>query len=68
MPKGFLYILFSHTDFFLKILIFFVIHTDFVLDQSGRSLWRLVPPKNETFPSEQGLAQTRRISIKVLEN
>ena len=38
MPKGFLYIFLSHTDFFLKILIFFVIHTDFVLDQSGRSV------------------------------
>ena len=35
--KGFLYIFFSHTDFFPKILIFLVIYTDFVLDQSGRS-------------------------------
>ena len=36
MRKGFHYIFFSHTDFFSKILIFFVIYTDFVLDQSGR--------------------------------
>ena len=36
--KGFsLYFFFSHTDFFPQILIFFVIYTDFVLDQSGRS-------------------------------
>ena len=34
----FLNILFSHTDFFPKILIFLVINTDFVLDQSGRSV------------------------------
>ena len=38
MRKGFLYIFFSHTDLFSKILIFFVIYTDFVLDQSGRSV------------------------------
>ena len=37
MQKGFLYIFFSHRDFFPQILIFFVIYTDFVLDQSGRS-------------------------------
>ena len=36
MGKDFLYIFFSHTYFFPKILIFFVIYTDFVLDQSGR--------------------------------
>ena len=35
--KGFLYLSFSHTDFFPKILIFPFIRTDFVLDQSGRS-------------------------------
>ena len=35
--KGFLYSFFSHTGFFLKILIFLVIYADFVLDQSGRS-------------------------------
>ena len=29
---GILYILFSHTDFLPKILIFHVIYTDFVLD------------------------------------
>ena len=40
MGKGFLNILFSHTDFFAKILIFLVIYTDFVLDQSGRSAIR----------------------------
>ena len=28
----------SHTDFLPKILIFLVIFTDFVLDQSGRSV------------------------------
>ena len=28
---------FSHADFLPRILIFFVIYTDFVLDQSGRS-------------------------------
>ena len=38
MRKGFLYIFFSHTDFSLKIQIFLVIYTDFVLDQSGRSV------------------------------
>ena len=32
-----LYILFSHKEIFHKILIFLVIYTDFVLDQSGRS-------------------------------
>ena len=37
MRNVFLYIFFSHTDFFHRILIFFVIYTDFVLDQSGRS-------------------------------
>ena len=37
MRKGFLYIFFSHTDFFPTIQIFLVIYTDFVLDQSGRS-------------------------------
>ena len=37
MGKGYLYILFSHTEIFHKILIFLVIYTDFVLDQSGRS-------------------------------
>ena len=37
MRKGHLFIFFSHTHFFNKILIFFVIYTDFVLDQSGRS-------------------------------
>ena len=36
MQKGFLYIFFIHTDFFPKTLIFHVIYTDFVLDQSGR--------------------------------
>ena len=35
--RGFSYIFLSHTDFFPKILIFLVIHTDFVLEQSGRS-------------------------------
>ena len=38
MQKGFLYIFFSHTDFSPKIQIFLVIYTDFVLDQSGRSV------------------------------
>ena len=38
MRKGFLYISISHTDFSPKIQIFLVIYTDFVLDQSGRSL------------------------------
>ena len=37
MPKRFLYIFFSNTDFPPKILIFFVIYTDFVPAQSGRS-------------------------------
>ena len=37
MQKGFLYISCSHTDFSSKILILFVIYTDIVLDQSGRS-------------------------------
>ena len=37
MQKGFLYIFFSHTGFFPKILIFFAIYTGYVLDQSGRS-------------------------------
>ena len=37
MQKGFLYIFFSHTDFFPTIQIFLVIYTDFVLDQSGMS-------------------------------
>ena len=39
MQKGFLYPFFSDTDFFSKILIFFLIYTDFVLDQSGRSAY-----------------------------
>ena len=34
---SFLFIFFSDTDFFHRILIFFVIYTDFVLHQSGRS-------------------------------
>ena len=38
MREDFLYIFLSHTDFFPKILILLVIHTDFVLDQSGRSV------------------------------
>ena len=37
MQKGFLYGVFSHTDFFPEILIFLIVYTDFVLDQSGRS-------------------------------
>ena len=36
MQKGFLYIVFNNTDVFPKILIFLVIYTDFVLDQSGK--------------------------------
>ena len=38
MQKGFLYIFSSHTEFFPETLIFLVIYTDFVLDQSGRSV------------------------------
>ena len=38
MRKGFLYIFFSHTDFSPKIQLFLAIYTDFVLDQSGRSI------------------------------
>ena len=37
MQKGFLYIFFSHTDFFPENTDFLVIYTDFVLDQSVRS-------------------------------
>ena len=37
MQNGFLYIFYIRTDFSPKILIFFVIYTDFVLSQSGRS-------------------------------
>ena len=37
IQMGFLYIFFSHTDFFPKIQIFLVIYTDFVQYQSGRS-------------------------------
>ena len=39
MQKGFLYIFFSHRDFFPENTDFLVIYTDFVLDldQSGRS-------------------------------
>ena len=37
MRKDFLYIFLSHTDIFPKILIFLVIHTDLLPDQSGRS-------------------------------
>ena len=38
IQKGFLYIFTSHTNFFPTIQIFLVIYTDFVLDQSGRSV------------------------------
>ena len=44
MRKCLLYVFFSHTDFFPKTLIFLVIYTDFVLDQSGRSVNSLVNP------------------------
>ena len=54
MRKGLLYSFFSHTDFFSKRLIFFVIYTDFVLDQSGRSgllstMSSILVPKNLAF-------------------
>ena len=38
MPKVFPYTVHIHTDFFPKIQIFLVIHTDFVSDDSGRSV------------------------------
>ena len=44
MRKGFLYITYSHTDFLPKIQIFFLIYTDFVLDQSGRSVFAVFSP------------------------
>ena len=37
MQKVFFYIFFSHTEFFFKLLIFHVIYTNFVLNQSGKS-------------------------------
>ena len=39
MPKVFPYTVLIHTEFFPKIQIIFVIYTDFVLDQSGRSAY-----------------------------
>ena len=49
MRQAFLYSFLSHTDFFFsKILIFFVISTDFVLDQSGRSECPLTPLAKDT--------------------
>ena len=42
MQKGFLYILCSHTDLFPKVLIFLVIYTDFVLNQSGKSAYAIL--------------------------
>ena len=42
MQKGFIYILCSHTDFFPKVLIFLVIYTDFVLNQSGKSAYAIL--------------------------
>ena len=42
MQKVFLYIFFSHTDSFTKILISFVIYTDFVLDTTAGKLMLLL--------------------------
>ena len=43
MQKGFLYIFFSHTDFFPKNTALLVIYADFVLDRSGKSAVCLHP-------------------------
>ena len=47
MRNFFIFIFFSDTDFFHRILIFFVIYTDFVLHQSGRSAYVACPQVNQ---------------------
>ena len=59
MWKGFVYIFFNHTYFLHKMLIFLVIYTDFVLDQSGRSVYTQ-QSRNFNFEVEQELSKFAR--------